>query len=124
MSPIKYKCPDLSLIHSHQYTNNFRNRDPEVKDHKILFAGNNAKSLKLSFKESLKRLRTDYIDLLYVHWWDWDTSIEEVMRALHHLVASGQVLYLVSRSSTVADVLMLKANRTLGHFGYTCLGGC
>ncbi|KAF9479932.1 Aldo/keto reductase [Pholiota conissans] len=77
-----------------KYTNNFRSRNPEYQDHKILFAGNNAKSLKLSFKESLKRLRTDYVDLLYVHWWDWDTSIEEVMHALHGLVVQGQVLYL------------------------------
>jgi aryl-alcohol dehydrogenase-like predicted oxidoreductase len=77
-----------------KYTNNSRFRDPNVIDHKILFAGNNSKSLKLSFKKSLERLRTDYVDLLYVHWWDWDTSIEEVMRTLHHLVASGQVLYL------------------------------
>jgi aryl-alcohol dehydrogenase-like predicted oxidoreductase len=49
----------------------------------------------LSVKESLKRLRTDYIDLLYVHWWDWETSIEEVMHGLHNLVAQGKVLYLV-----------------------------
>jgi aryl-alcohol dehydrogenase-like predicted oxidoreductase len=61
-----------------------------------VFGGNNAKSLKLSFKESLRRLRTDYVDLLYVHWWDWDTSIEEVMHALHNLIVQGQVLYLVS----------------------------
>jgi aryl-alcohol dehydrogenase-like predicted oxidoreductase len=43
---------------------------------------------------SLKNLRTDYIDLLYVHWWDWQTSIEEVMRGLHNLVVQGKVLYL------------------------------
>ncbi|KAH9480231.1 Aryl-alcohol dehydrogenase [NADP(+)] [Psilocybe cubensis] len=91
-----------------KYTNNFRARDPNATDHKILFAGNNSKSLKLSFKESLKRLRTDYVDLLYVHWWDWDTGVEEVMRALHHLVASGQVLYL-GISDTPAWVVV-KAN--------------
>ncbi|KAF8968930.1 NADP-dependent oxidoreductase domain-containing protein [Flammula alnicola] len=45
---------------------------------KILFVGNNAKSLHISVKESLKNLRTDYIDLLYLHWWDWDTTIEEL----------------------------------------------
>ncbi|KAF9046363.1 Aldo/keto reductase [Panaeolus papilionaceus] len=77
-----------------KYTNNFRLRDPSIVDHKILFAGNNSKSLKLSFKKSLERLRTDYVDLLYVHWWDWDTSIEEVMHALHNLVTQGKVLYL------------------------------
>jgi len=61
-----------------------------------LFSGNNAKSLHLSVKESLKNLRTDYIDLLYVHFWDWDTSIEEIMQHLHKLVMQSKVLYLVS----------------------------
>ncbi|KAI5115295.1 hypothetical protein M0805_002831, partial [Coniferiporia weirii] len=56
--------------------------------------GNNAKSLKVSVEASLKKLRTSYIDILYVHWWDYNTSIEEVMNNLHHLVASGKVLYL------------------------------
>ncbi|CAG7948627.1 unnamed protein product [Penicillium nalgiovense] len=58
------------------------------------FVGNNAKSMKLSVEASLKKLRTDYIDLLYVHWWDFSTSIEEVMTSLNQLVVSGKVLYL------------------------------
>ncbi|KAL1735420.1 NADP-dependent oxidoreductase domain-containing protein [Schizophyllum commune] len=58
------------------------------------FAGNNAKSLKLSIDSSLKRLRTHYIDILYVHWWDYRTSIREVMDHLHALVVAGKVLYL------------------------------
>ncbi|GLB44427.1 putative aryl-alcohol dehydrogenase [Lyophyllum shimeji] len=48
----------------------------------------------ISVEASLKKLRTSYIDLLYVHWWDWETSIEEVMHGLHNLVVSGKVLYL------------------------------
>ncbi|CDM28921.1 hypothetical protein DTO013E5_1270 [Penicillium roqueforti] len=58
------------------------------------FVGNNAKSLKLSVEASLKKLRTEYIDLLYVHWWDFSTSIEEVMTSLNQLVLAGKVLYL------------------------------
>ena len=50
----------------------------------------------VSVEASLKKLRTDYIDILYVHWWDYQTSIEEVMNGLHNLVTSGKVLYLVS----------------------------
>ncbi|PAV22723.1 arylalcohol dehydrogenase [Pyrrhoderma noxium] len=61
---------------------------------KANYSGNNAKSLKVSIEASLKKLRTHYIDILYVHWWDFNTSVEEVMNQLHHLVASGQVLYL------------------------------
>ena len=62
---------------------------------KTHYTGNNAKSLHISFKASLKKLRTDYVDILYVHWWDYATSVEEVMDALHVLVVQGKVLYLV-----------------------------
>ncbi|KAJ5577931.1 uncharacterized protein N7459_006895 [Penicillium hispanicum] len=58
------------------------------------YVGNNAKSLRLSVEASLKKLRTDYIDLLYVHWWDFSTSIEEVMTSLNQLVIAGKVIYL------------------------------
>lgn len=50
----------------------------------------------VSVESSLKNLRTNYIDILYVHWWDFVTSIEEVMNGLHNLVVQGKVLYLVS----------------------------
>ncbi|KAI9690679.1 MAG: hypothetical protein M1820_009913 [Bogoriella megaspora] len=58
------------------------------------FGGNSAKSLHVSINASLRKLQTNYIDLLYVHYWDLSASIPEVMRALHHLVAQGKVLYL------------------------------
>ncbi|KAJ5396268.1 Norsolorinic acid reductase B [Penicillium crustosum] len=58
------------------------------------FVGNNTKSLRVSEEASLRKLRTDYIDLFYVHWWDFGTSIEEVMTSLNQLVLAGKVLYL------------------------------
>ncbi|KAK5172788.1 uncharacterized protein LTR77_002908 [Saxophila tyrrhenica] len=58
------------------------------------FQGNHSKSLHVSLAASLKKLQTSYIDLLYVHWWDFTTSIPELMNSLHHMVASGKVLYL------------------------------
>lgn len=61
-----------------------------------MYTGNNAKSLHISVEASLKKLRTTYLDLLYLHWWDWDTGVEEVMKSLHTLVLQGKVLYLVS----------------------------
>jgi len=76
-----------------KYTSNFKGRDDSVSQ-KILYVGNSAKSLQVSVEKSLKKLRTSYIDLLYLHWWDWDTSVEEVMRSLHTLVLQGKVLYL------------------------------
>lgn len=58
------------------------------------YTGNSAKSLHSSVQASLKKLRTDYIDLLYLHWWDFTTSIEEIMQSLNRLVQKGTVLYL------------------------------
>ncbi|GJE90821.1 aryl-alcohol dehydrogenase-like protein [Phanerochaete sordida] len=58
------------------------------------FVGNHAKSLKNSLRDSLRKLRTAYVDVLYVHWWDYTSSVEEVMDALHALVMQGTVLYL------------------------------
>jgi len=67
------------------------------------------KSLAHSVDASLKKLQTSYIDLLYIHWWDYTTSIEELMQSLNHLVASGKVLYL-GVSDTPAWVVS-KANQ-------------
>jgi aryl-alcohol dehydrogenase-like predicted oxidoreductase len=57
----------------------------------------------MSVKWSLENLRTDYIDLLYVHFWEWSTSVEEVMQSLHALVQRGKVLYLVRSSINYCD---------------------
>lgn len=73
------------------------------------FNGNGAKSMHTSVNASLKKLQTDYIDLLYVHWWDFSASIPELMQSLNHLVARGQVLYL-GVSDTPAWVVS-KANQ-------------
>ncbi|KAF8996501.1 aryl-alcohol dehydrogenase [NADP+] [Cyathus striatus] len=75
------------------YTGNFKLTDPSVKQ-KVLCAGNNSKALHITVEASLKKLRTSYIDLLYVHFWDYNTSIEEVMRSLNTLVQQRKVLYL------------------------------
>ncbi|KAK9428939.1 NADP-dependent oxidoreductase domain-containing protein [Lipomyces doorenjongii] len=81
------------------------------------FQGNHSKSLKLSVQASLDKLRTDYIDLLYIHWWDFTTSIPEIMNSLHYLVASGKVLYL-GISDTPAWIVS-KANQYARDHGLT-----
>ncbi|CAG8954618.1 hypothetical protein HYFRA_00004537 [Hymenoscyphus fraxineus] len=65
-------------------------------DDKIIIntTGNGTKSMHLSVAASLKKLKTDYIDLLYVHWWDFTCSIPELMQSLNTLVLQGKVLYL------------------------------
>ena len=55
-------------------------------------------------RNSLAKLRTHYIDILYVHWWDWNTSMKEVMNGLHNLVVAGKVLYLVCAVTFQTDV--------------------
>ncbi|EIW53428.1 Aldo/keto reductase [Trametes versicolor FP-101664 SS1] len=83
------------LVIATKYTTNYKRGDEnqEIKQ-KTHYTGNNMKSLHLSVAASLKKLRTDYIDILYVHWWDFDCTVEEVMNGLHNLVVSGKVLYL------------------------------
>ena len=75
-------------------------------------SGNHRKNLKLSLETSLRRLRTDYIDLYWVHIWDRNTPIEETMRALDDVVREGKILYvgisdapawIVSRANTLAE---------------------
>ncbi|MEU7690022.1 aldo/keto reductase [Microbispora hainanensis] len=75
-------------------------------------AGNHRKNLRASLETSLRRLRTDYVDVYWVHMWDRDTPIEETMRALDDVVRSGKVLYvgisdapawIVSRANTLAQ---------------------
>lgn len=56
-------------------------------------AGNHRKNLVLSLERSLRRLRTDYLDIYWVHVWDRHTPIEETMRALDDAVRSGKILY-------------------------------
>ncbi|KIX09818.1 uncharacterized protein Z518_00899 [Rhinocladiella mackenziei CBS 650.93] len=58
------------------------------------FGAMSTKSLTMSVEASLKKLQTTYIDILYVHYWDFTTGVEEVMQSLNHLVAQGKVLYL------------------------------
>ncbi|AJQ40884.1 Aad3p [Saccharomyces cerevisiae YJM1326] len=58
------------------------------------YCGNHKRSLHVSVRDSLRKLQTDWIDILYVHWWDFMSSIEEVMDSLHILVQQGKVLYL------------------------------
>ncbi|KAF7331452.1 hypothetical protein MKEN_00023900 [Mycena kentingensis (nom. inval.)] len=96
------------IVVATKYTENFKQRQTGYLN-KANYAGNNLKSMHISVEASLKKLRTSYIDILYVHWWDWDTSIEEVMDGLHQLILSGKVLYL-GISNTPAWIVS-EANR-------------
>ncbi|KAL7907301.1 NADP-dependent oxidoreductase domain-containing protein [Trichoderma velutinum] len=81
------------LVIATKYTSDFRSHELG-KGKTPNSQGNHRKSLHLSVRDSLKKLQTDYIDILYVHWWDHTTSIKELMDSLHQQVESGKVLYL------------------------------
>ena len=75
--------------------------------------GNHRRSMVRSVEASLKRLDTDYIDLLYLHCWDSTTQVDEILRGMDDLVKSGKVVYVgisntpawqVSRMQTMADL--------------------
>src|SRR6266850_2110557 len=75
-----------SVVMATKYTNSIPGTDPNA-------AGNQRKNMMQAVEASLKRLRTDYIDLYWVHIWDQITPVEEVMRGLDDLVRAGKVLY-------------------------------
>jgi aryl-alcohol dehydrogenase-like predicted oxidoreductase len=75
--------------------------------------GNHRKNLVQSLDASLKRLKTDYIDMYWLHAWDFMTPIEEVMRALDDQVRAGKILYIgisdtpawiVAKANTIAEL--------------------
>jgi aryl-alcohol dehydrogenase-like predicted oxidoreductase len=89
-----------------KYTLFMRGGDPNS-------AGNHRKNMVQALEASLSRLGTDYVDLYWVHAWDYLTPVDEVMRGLDDLVRAGKVLYvgisdtpawIVSRANTMADL--------------------
>jgi aryl-alcohol dehydrogenase-like predicted oxidoreductase len=89
-----------------KYTLSTRSGDPNS-------SGNSRKNMMRSVEASLKRLQSDYIDLLWVHAWDNTTPIDELMRGLDDLVRQGKVLYIgisdapawiVSAANTMAEL--------------------
>jgi aryl-alcohol dehydrogenase-like predicted oxidoreductase len=89
-----------------KYTLSMDRADPNA-------GGNHRKNMVHTVERSLKNLGSDYIDLLWLHVWDYTTPVEEVMRGLDDLVAAGKVLYVgvsdtpawvVSQANTLAEL--------------------
>lgn len=89
-----------------KFTFSMRPADPNA-------GGNSRKNMIQCCEASLKRMKTDYIDLYWVHAWDGLTPIEETMRAFDDLVKSGKILYAgvsdypawkVSQANTLAEL--------------------
>ncbi len=100
-----------------------RNRDYFVLATKYSLQGNNKistasvnnhRNLICSVEESLKRLQTDFIDVLYLHIGDRYTPIDELLYAMNDLIKQGKVLYtamsdapawIISRGNTMAELM-------------------
>ncbi len=80
-------------------------------------AGNQRKNMLQSVEASLKRLKTDYLDLYWMHGWDGLTPVEEVLRAFDDLVRQGKVLY-IGISNTPAWIVA-QANTLAKLSGWT-----
>jgi aryl-alcohol dehydrogenase-like predicted oxidoreductase len=89
-----------------KYSLSMRSNDPNG-------GGNQRKNLVQSVEASLRSMRLEYIDILWVHAWDFLTPEEEVMRSLDDMVRAGKILYtgisdtpawIISRSNAIADL--------------------
>ncbi len=94
------------FVLSSKYSLSTRHDDPNG-------GGNSRKHMVRALEASLKRLKTDYLDIFWLHAWDGLTPLEEVMRGLDDLVRSGKVAYIgvsdtpawiVSRANMMAEL--------------------
>lgn len=94
------------MVIATKYSLAMRQGDPNA-------SGNQRKNMVQAVEDSLRRLQTDYIDLLYLHLWDDRTPVEEVLRGFDDLIRAGKVVYAgisdtpvwqVSRMQAIADL--------------------
>ena len=95
-----------SVVLATKYTCALTTGDPNA-------GGNHRKGMVQALENSLRRLKTDYLDLYWLHVWDQMTPVEEVMRAFDDLVRQGKVLYIgvsdapawwIAQANTLAEL--------------------
>ncbi len=77
----------LNVPARRQYTTHYKRGSDDIKQ-KVHYTGNNVKAMHISVEESLKKLRTSYIDILYVHWVSI-YAFDRLNRVKFHLYAVG-----------------------------------
>jgi aryl-alcohol dehydrogenase-like predicted oxidoreductase len=90
------------IVLATKYSLTMRPGDPNA-------SGNHRKNMLRSVEASLKRLQTDYIDLLYLHVWDRRTPVEEILRAFDDLVRAGKILHAGISDSPAWQVSRMQA---------------
>ncbi|QKG18623.1 aldo/keto reductase [Actinomadura verrucosospora] len=91
-----------SLVLATKYTTQRRPGDPNS-------GGAHRKSLFASVEASLRQLNTDYIDLLFLHVWDFMTPVEEILRGMDDLVRQGKVLYVAMSNAPAWEISRMQA---------------
>jgi len=95
----------------------FARRDEVVVATKVYFPlsnlsqGLSRQNILQSIDDSLQRLGMEYVDLLQIHRWDYDTPLEETLEALHDVVQAGKARYIGASSmhaSQFAQALTLQ----------------
>ncbi len=95
-----------SVVLATKFTFNARAGDPNA-------GGNGRKNIHRALEGSLRRLRTDYVDLYWLHAWDGVTPVEEVLHTLDALVRAGKIRHIglsdvpawyLSRAQTIAEL--------------------
>ena len=80
---------------------------------RIAASGSGRRNMRLSLEGSLRRLGTEYVDLLYLHWWDFTGGWDEILTGFDELVRSGKVQYVgisnapaweISRAVTISEL--------------------
>ncbi|KAJ5812697.1 hypothetical protein N7447_009720 [Penicillium robsamsonii] len=105
------------MVIATKYSAGYRSYKCDEEPIQSNYTGNSVKAMHVSVRASMEKLKTDYIDILYVHWWDSVTSVEEIMRGLHSLVMAGKVLYL--GASDFPAWVVMKANSYARQHGLT-----
>lgn len=103
----------------------YANREEVIIATKVFFPSNEGpnmgglsrKAIMNEIDKSLKRLGTDYVDLYIIHRWDYNTPIEETMKALHDIISAGKVRYI--GASSMMAWQFLKANHVAEKNGWT-----
>ncbi|MFJ6081132.1 aldo/keto reductase [Streptomyces sp. NPDC092369] len=91
-----------SLVLATKYTTLRRPGDPNS-------AGSHRKSMFASVEASLRRLNTDYLDLLHLHVWDFTTPVEEILRGMDDLVRQGKILYVAISNTPAWEIARMQA---------------